>query len=223
MRGWRRYLEGLRYLTLGKGFLTLPSAPILGFLKTHPDMETPDIQFHIAPYSIADVKTRTLHDDPGMTISVYQLRPESLGSVHIQSHSAAEHPAINFNFLSDPMDCRTVVKGVRMARKLTATGALSDIVGDEMQPGPGVVDDDDLLEWVRNTANTAYHPIGTCRMGPAGRDTVVDERLRVHGLRGLRIADASIMPTMVSGNTNAACIMIGEKAAQMILEDNRST
>jgi len=219
MRGWRRYREGLRYLTTGKGFLSIPSAPLLAFLKTHPDLETPDIQFHIAPYSIADVTTRTLHSDPGMTISVYQLRPESLGSVHIRSAEAGDHPSINFNFLSDPIDCSTLVGGIRLARKLCNTGAMRSVIEKEVHPGAETLDDNSLLDWIRNTANTGYHPVGTCRMGPHEAYAVVDERLRVHGLQGLRVADASIMPTMVSGNTNAACIMIGEKAAEMILED----
>lgn len=221
MRGWKRYFEGMRYLTTGGGFLSLPSAPLLAFLKTYPELETPDIQFHIAPYSIADVTTRTLHDEPGMTISVNQLRPESLGSVHIQSADIGDHPAIKFNFLSDPLDCSALVNGIKLARQLCRTQSMSEIIDVETQPGLSESTDSEVMEWIRNTANTAYHPIGTCRMGPPGADTVVDERLRVHGLHGLRVADASIMPTMVSGNTNAACIMIGEKAAAMMLEDVR--
>ncbi len=219
MRGWRRYLEGVRYLTTGSGFLSLPSAPLLGFLKTHPDMETPDIQFHIAPYSVADITTRKLHDEPGMMVSVNQMRPESLGTVHIQSANASDQPAIHFNFLSDPLDCTTLVKGVRLARDLCSTESMKSVIDSEIQPGSSVNSDDEILEWIRSNANTAYHPVGTCRMGPQATDSVVDARLRVHGLKGLRVADASIMPTMVSGNTNAACIMIGEKAAQMVLED----
>lgn len=222
MRGWRRYKEGLKYLTTGDGFMGLPSAPLLAFLKTNPDLETPDIQFHIAPYSIADITKRTLHNEPGMMISVNQLRPESLGSVHIKSDNVRDHPAINFNFLSDPIDCNALITGVRLARQLCGTQAMLTVIDTETQPGPAVEQDDEILQWIRNTANTAYHPIGTCRMGPAGVDTVVDERLRIHGLHGVRVADASIMPTMVSGNTNAACIMIGEKAALMMLEDART-
>lgn len=151
-----------------------------------------------------------------MTIACYQLRPESLGSIHIRSADPDAQPAIKFNFLVDPIDQRTCVEGFKMMRKIAGAPALSHLRGDEVSPGDDVRTDDQILTWVRNNSQTAYHPIGTCRMGPAGNRTVVDEKLRVHGIDGLRIADASIFPTMPSGNTNAPAIMVGEKAADLI-------
>lgn len=220
MRGFGRVREALRYATGRGGFLSLPSAPLLGFFKTRPELDVPDIQSHLVPYTIKDAKRRLLQDEPGMTMACYQLRPESLGSIHIKSADPKEQPAIRFNFLADHLDQRTMIDGFRLLRRLAAAKALDQLRGDELSPGRDVETDDDILSWIRENAETAYHPIGTCRMGPAGRGTVVDDQLRVHGLSGLRIADASIMPTMVSGNTNAASIMIGEKAADLIGRDN---
>jgi choline dehydrogenase len=219
MRGLGKLWEALRYAVARGGFLSLPSAPLLAFLKTRPELDEPDIQCHLVPYTVKDPKKRELHPEPGMTTACYQLRPESLGSVHIASIDPFAHPSIRFNFLSDPLDQRTMIAGVRLLRRLGRAKALDGLRGEERSPGPEVESDDEILGWIRETAETAYHPIGACRMGPKGGLTVVDERLRVHGLAGLRVADASIMPTMVSGNTNAAAIMIGEKAAAMIKED----
>jgi choline dehydrogenase len=211
--------QGLRYLTSRGGFISLPSAPMLAFLKTRPDLETPDVQMHIVPYSIKDPKTRKLQDFPSMTVSCYQLRPESLGSIHIRSPNPNDQPLIRFNFLADPIDQRAMVDGFSMVRKIVESAPMDHLRGDEFSPGKGVRSDDEVLDWIRNNAQTAYHPIGTCRMGPEGQRTVVDERLRVHGLTGLRIADASIFPTMPSGNTNAPAIMVGEKAADLLRAD----
>ncbi|WP_420565853.1 GMC family oxidoreductase [Thalassobaculum sp.] len=216
-RGW----QFLRYLTTRRGFMAMPSAPILGFLKTRKELETPDIQVHVMPYVIRDAKRRLLHDWPGMTMTCYQLRPESLGTIHARSADAREHPEIRFNFLSDALDRQTMTDGLRLIRKVAEAAPMDPLRGEEIEPGTGATSDEDLLTHVRNTANTAFHPVGTCRMGP-GEDCVVDSRLRVHGIAGLRVADASIMPTMVSGNTNAAAIMIGEKASDLIREDHPS-
>jgi choline dehydrogenase len=205
----------LKYLTSGGGFLSLPSAPLLAFLKTRPELETPDVQMHLIPYAVKDPKRRKLQTFPSMTIACYQLRPESLGSIHIKSADPRAHPAIRFNFLADPIDRRTMVDGFRMMRRIAAAPPLDPYRGEEFSPGRDVERDDEIITWMRQNSQTAYHPIGTCRMGP-GPNTVVDDRLKVHGLAGLRIADASIMPTMTSGNTNAPCIMIGEKAADLI-------
>ncbi len=199
--------------------MTLPSAPMLAFLRTREDMETPDIQMHMVPYAVKNPKKRQLHKFPGMTVSIYQLRPESLGSIHIQSPDASDQPAINFNFLADSIDQDAMIAGFKKIREIMNTNAMRDIRGEEFSPGAEVKTDDEILGFIRNTAETAYHPIGTCRMGN-GSESVVNERLKVHGLEGLRVADGSIMPTMVSGNTNAACIMIGEKASEMIKQDN---
>jgi choline dehydrogenase len=204
-----------QYLTTGGGFLSLPSAPLLAFLKTRPELETPDVQMHLVPYAVKNPKRRKLHDFPSMTVACYQLRPESLGSIHIRSADPQAEPAIRFNFLTDPIDCRAMVDGFRMMRRIVEAAPMDPYRGEEYSPGKGVQGDDEILGWIRNNSETAYHPIGTCRMGP-GPNTVVDDQLRVHGIAGLRIADASIMPTMPSGNTNAPCIMVGEKAADLI-------
>jgi len=207
--------EVLKYLGTGGGFLSLPSAPLLTFLKTRPELQTPDVQMHLVPYAVKDPKRRKLHPFPGMTVACYQLRPESLGSIHIRAADPKAQPAIRFNFLSDPIDCRTMIDGFRMMRKIVEAPPLDSYRGEEYSPGSQIDSDDEILGWIRENSETAYHPIGTCRMGQ-GPNAVVDDRLKVHGLDGLRVADASIFPTMPSGNTNAPSIMVGEKAADLI-------
>jgi choline dehydrogenase len=214
-RGIGAVTQALKYATTRGGFFSLPSAPLLAFLKTRPELATPDVQMHLVPYAIKDPKRRVLQDFPSMTIACYQLRPESLGSVHIRSADPDTHPAIRFNFLADTIDQRAMVDGFRMMRRIVEAPAMDGLRGEEYSPGRGVASDDQILQWIRDNSQTAYHPIGTCRMGQ-GPNTVVDERLRVHGIEALRVADASIFPTMPSGNTNAPSIMVGEKAADFI-------
>jgi choline dehydrogenase len=214
-RGAGAVAQALKYMTSGGGFFSLPSAPVLAFLKTRPGLATPDVQMHLIPYSIKDPKRRKLQDFPSMTIACYQLRPESLGSIHIRSADPDQQPAIRFNFLGDRIDQQTMVAGFRMMRRIAGAPAMTAICGEEHSPGKDVESYDQILEWIRSNSQTAYHPIGTCRMGQ-GPNTVVDPELRVHGIGGLRIADASIFPTMPSGNTNAPAIMVGEKAADLI-------
>lgn len=220
MRGWRRLGQVLKYITSRRGFLAMPASPILGFFRTRPELAGPDIQAHIVPYVVKDVATRTLQPWPGFTMSCYVLRPESLGSIHARSPDPTVAPAIRFNFLSDRLDRRTMLDGIRFMRRLAGAAALDGFRGEEMTPGADIETDEQVLDYVLTHCQTAYHPIGTCRMSP-GTDGVVDERLRVKGLDGVRIADASIMPTMVSGNTNAASIMIGEKAADLLRADHQ--
>ena len=215
-RGIGAVTQMMKYLTTGGGFMSLPSAPLLAFLRTRPELATPDVQMHIVPYSIKDPKTRKLQDFPSMTISVYQLRPESLGSIHIRSKDPNAHPAIRFNFLHDPIDQAAMSEGFRMIRRIVDAPPMDEFRGEEYSPGLSVKSDAEILDWIRNNSQTAYHPIGTCRMGPAGPTTVVDDKLKVHGLEGLRVADASIFPTMPSGNTNAPSIMVGEKMADIL-------
>jgi choline dehydrogenase len=207
--------EALRYLFTRGGFLSLPSAPMVAFLKTRPELETPDVQMHFVPYAVKKAKGRQLHTWPGMTVACYQLRPESLGTIHIRSADPREQPAIRFNFLADRIDQRTMVDGFRMMRRIVEARPMDKYRGEEYSPGSSIRSDDEILDWIRRNSETAFHPIGTCRMGP-GPNAVVDDRLRVHGLAGLRVADASIFPTMPSGNTNAPSIMVGEKAAELI-------
>jgi choline dehydrogenase len=215
VRGLGLVTQALKYAATGGGFLSLPSAAQLAFVKTRPELATPDVQMHLVPYAVKNPKKRKLHSFAGMTIASYQLRPESLGSVHIRSGDASEHPAIRFNFLGDPIDRETMVATVRMARRIVAAAPMDGFRGPEISPGTEIDSDQAIEEWIRNNSETSYHPIGTCRMGP---DAVVNERLQVHGIEGLRVADASIFPTMPSGNTNAPAIMVGEKAADLIRE-----
>ena len=182
-----------------------------------PVAATPDIQFHVATLS-ADMAGGKVHPYSGFTMSVCQLRPESRGHVRIRSLDAAEPPEMQPNYLSTELDRATTVAGVKAARAIAASGAMRPYVAREVKPGPGAVDDADLLEFCRNNGATIFHPTGTCRMG---RDplAVVDARLRVHGVAGLRVIDCSAMPTLVSGNTNAPAVMMAEKAVDMIRED----
>ena len=217
-RGLHLLWQGIRYLVAREGILNLPSAPVLAFLRTRPELETPDIQLHMSPWSFSSTATRRLDRDPGMTATVYQLRPESRGSVHIRSADPSTAPAIQFNFLDDEIDRQTVVAGMRWARRIVEAGAMDGMRGRELRPGDDTQSDSELLNYVRQRAETAYHPVGTCKMGQDD-SAVVDERLKIRGLEGARVIDASIMPTLISGNTNAAAMMIGEKGAELILQD----
>ena len=162
-----------------------------------------------------------MHPFSAFTASVCQLRPESRGEIRLKSAKATDHPAIHPNYLSTQLDCDTIVKGVRIAREIAGCAPLTSKISEEFRPGAGAVSDDELLDWVRGTATTIYHPTGTCKMG-SDASAVVDARLRVRGIEGLRVADCSIMPEIVSGNTNAPAIMIGEKASAMMREDRRA-
>ncbi|SOE17009.1 choline dehydrogenase [Hoeflea halophila] len=213
---------GMEYLISRSGPLTLAASLGTGFLKTRPDLETPDIQFHIQPFSANNPTTDT-DDFDAFTASVLQLRPESTGEIRLRSAHIEDHPLIHPNYLSTPLDQQTIVEGIRLARRICRHAPVADLIIKEHAPGNAVPDEDfeGLLNWARDTSTTIYHPTGTCKMGQDPM-AVVDERLRVRGIDGLRVADASIMPSIVSGNTNAPAIMIGEKASDMIREDMRT-
>ncbi|MEM7254118.1 MAG: GMC family oxidoreductase N-terminal domain-containing protein [Pseudomonadota bacterium] len=216
-RGWGMVREVVRYAVSREGFLGIPAGTVIGFLRTREGLVSPDVQFVLTPFMIGDLAKRELSETSGITVPFYQLRPESTGSVHAQSPDPDTPPAICFNFLSNPLDRETVIAGLRHVRRIVESSPMDRYRGDELGPGPDVQSDDEIVAWARANAQTAYHPSGTCRMG-ADADAVVDDQLRVHGVGGLRVADASIMPTLTSGNTNAPCIMIGEKASAMLLE-----
>ena len=218
-RGVRFLWEAMKYGLARRGAFTYTAGIAHGFVRTHSQLETPDVQFHFAHASYArSAKRGSLEKEPGMTCSVCQLRPESTGSIHIQSSDPTSSPAIRPNFLAAMIDRAALVEGMRIARRVGEAPALAKYVEHELYPGNNVETDDEILDFCRRTGSTVFHPIGTCKMG-SDANAVVDERLRVHGIRGLRVADASIMPTLVSGNTNAPAIMIGEKGAQMVMED----
>ncbi len=210
-----------QYIATRSGPMAMAASLGTGFLKTRADLATPDIQFHIQPFS-ADSPEQGPHRFSAFTASVLQLRPESSGYLEIRSASMADAPAIYPNYLSTRTDCDTLVKGIQIARKISSFEPLKSLISAEHAPGASVAEDDydAILDWARNTSTTIYHPSGTCKMGNDPM-AVVDEKLKVHGLENLRIADASIMPTITSGNTNAPVIMIGEKAADLVLEDAR--
>ncbi|PXW24815.1 GMC family oxidoreductase [Paraburkholderia caballeronis] len=207
---------GLAYLLRRRGPLTIAAGQAGGFVRTALSSGRPDVQFHVMTFSSADLR-KGLDEFSGMTISACQLRPESRGTVRVTAPDAAVAPAIAPEFLASETDRRTLVEGLRIGRRIAGAGPLSAELEREERPGVNVDSDEDLLAYVRATAGSVFHPAGTCRMG-SDADAVVDERLRVRGVGRLMIADASIMPTIVSGNTNAACIMIGERAAAFLKE-----
>ena len=212
-----RVAAGLRYALLRKGFLTIGAGYAGGFFKTDPSLPTPDVQFHFILFS-ADSVGQKLHPWPGFLTSVCQLRPESRGFVRIKSADPAQAPAIQPRYLTAQVDRDVMVAGMKLIRRVMGQPAMARYIDEELMPGARVQTDAELLEFARQKGTTVFHPTSTCRMG-SDVTAVVDERLRVHGFQGLRVADASIMPTVVSGNTNAACVMIGEKASDMILQD----
>ncbi|WP_315741739.1 MULTISPECIES: choline dehydrogenase [unclassified Bradyrhizobium] len=213
----RRVLAGAHYVAFRKGPLTIAAGTAGAFFKTDPRLASPDIQIHFIPFS-TDKMGEQLHTYSGFTASVCQLRPESRGSLKIGSADPAAPPEIRINYLASETDRRANVDGLRILRKILAAPALQPYVTDEAYPGSKVIADEDILAYCRQTGSTIYHPTSTCRMGNDAL-AVVDERLRVRGIEGLRVVDASIMPDLVSGNTNAPVIMIAEKASDMILQD----
>ncbi len=217
-RGLRLVLALADYYLRRRGILTLGTGLAHGFVKTRPDLASPSIQYFFVHASYANAADRKLDTRPGMTIGVSQLRPRSRGSIHLASADPHVSPEIRPNFLADAVDREELVEGMKIARTVIGQPAMDPYRAFEMNPGPDVATDEELLDFARRTGQTIYHPVGTCAMGH-GLHAVVDERLKVHGLAGLRVVDASVMPDIISGNTQAAVMMIAEKAADMILAD----
>ena len=216
-RGWRLAREAVKYALFGTGFLASTAVPIRMYFRTREGLETPDATISILPFLYEMVgRQRRVAKRQGITMNANVLRSESTGSIHIKSTDPGEAPAIRFNFLSTEHDRAGILAVIRKGRELMATSPLKEITGEEIAPGAQLQSDEELLDWVRNNAETTYHPVGTCKMG-SDPLAVVDRELRVHGIEDLRVADASIMPTLTSGNTNAPSIMIGEKCAEMVL------
>ena len=218
VRSWTGKLtHGLHYVVTRCGYLAIPAVSAGCFLRAHPASATPDSQCSISLFSAQTIGGE-LHPFPGVTGNCVLLRPESRGYVRIKSADPRDAPAINPNYLSTQKDCETIVAGVAAMRRIFQAPAMTRYIAEEIEPGLRCDDDDELLDFIRRRGSTTYHPVGTCRMGQ-DQKAVVDERLRVRGFTSLRVVDASIMPAVVSGNTNAATIMIGEKGADMIIED----
>ncbi len=215
---FKQFKVGLQYFLSRTGALTLAASQIVIFTKTKKELERPDIQFHFQPLS-ADKPGDGVHPFSAFTASVCQLRPHSSGYLEIKSRDPLQHPAIHPNYLSDERDLEVAIESIKVARRIAEAPALAPEILDEYVPGREFQTDEELLLAARKYSQTIYHPTSTCKMGH-DEMAVVDDRLRVHGIQGLRVADASIMPEITSGNTNAPSIMIGEKASDMILEDN---
>lgn len=217
-RGLYVVKEAIRYAFTGRGILSSSPALVCGYVKTRPDVIAPDIQYQFIAASYSDPTIRKLDPYPGMTVNVCIARPNSRGHIHVASSDPKAPPKIHPNFLTDPTDGQTIIEGMKICRRIVENKAFDEYRGVELHPGKAITSDEDWLEFARNRGQTVFHPVGTCKMGPAtDANAVVDHTLRVHGLDGLRVVDASIMPTIVSANTNAAALMIAEKAADMIL------
>jgi choline dehydrogenase len=215
----RSALAGAQYAAFRKGALTIAAGTSGAFFKTSPRLVTPDIQIHFIPFS-TDKMGEKLHAFSGFTASVCQLRPESRGSLKIRSADPAAPPEIRINYLATETDRSAFIDGIRILRDILGRPALKPFVVSEAYPGSDKASDEDILDYCRKTGSTVYHPTSTCRMGNDPL-AVVDQRLRVRGIEGLRVVDASVMPDLMSGNTNAPTIMIAEKASDMILEEAR--
>tara|TARA_B100000676_G_scaffold307912_1_gene367459 strand:- start:1141 stop:2733 length:1593 start_codon:yes stop_codon:yes gene_type:complete len=218
-RGIRLGWEVLRYAFTRQGLLTTAPGNVSASIKVMPGVATPDVQLAFAPASYVEGQLGVLDDFPGMTCGVWQHRPASRGSIHLASTDPEVQPSIRPNYLTDVIDQDTMVGGLRKAREIFSQPALAKYVDIETVPGPEVQTDAEILDFARRTGNTVYHPIGTCKMGTDPM-AVVDPELKLRGLDGLRVVDASVMPLMPSANTNAAVLMIAEKAADMIKAAN---
>jgi choline dehydrogenase len=218
-RGLGLVNQALRFVLNEPSMLAMVAAPMRAFVKSREGLDAPDLLLGWVPMlTEPGPNGPKLSRESGMTCYAHPMRPESRGHIHITSADPRTPPAINFNFLSAPVDAELTVKAIRIARSIMYAPAMEPLQLTELAPGKALTTDDEIIDWVRRAAETTYHPVGTCKMGTDPM-AVVDPRLRVHGITGLRVADASIMPTLTSGNTNAPSIMIGEKAAAMVLQD----
>ena len=214
---WKKALIGLQYMLFRTGPLTLSASQVYAFTNTSLDGSRPNIQFHMQPLS-ADKPGDGVHPFSAFTMSICNLRPESRGEVKINSSDPTQLPKIIPNYLSTNSDKKIAIDSIKVARKIADADSLKKYILEEYVPGPSFKSDEELLEAAKNNSQSIYHPVGTCKMGN-DIDSVVDEKLKVYGVSGLRVVDASIMPELVSGNTNAPTMMIAEKASEMILAD----
>jgi choline dehydrogenase len=223
---WGKALVGMRYLLMRSGPLSLSMNAAGGFFRTDPAMTRPNMQLYFQAFSTVIPKTGerpilTPDPWPGFSIGLSNCRPSSRGEIMIRSADPRVHPRIVANAYSTESDVAEMLAAVKFVRTIAAQPALAAIIEEEVVPGPAIASDTDLIHDFRSRSGTVYHPVSTCRMGPDPTKAVVDSRLRVHGISGLRVIDASIFPDNISGNTNAASIMTGWKGAEMVLEDNK--
>ena len=217
LRGLGLAHQAMRYAVLRQGLMAMTGAPLRAFVCSREGLEAPDLMLGWIPMlTEPSPKGPKISRQSGLTLYAHPMRPESKGHIHIIAADPRLPPAINFNFLSSPPDAELTVRAVHIARSIMTAPAMAPFQASEVAPGADRTTDDEILDWIKTAAETTYHPIGTCKMG-SDPMAVVDAQLRVHGIAGLRVADASIMPTLTSGNTNAPSIMIGEKAAAMVL------
>lgn len=223
---WGKLLQGIRYVLTRRGPLSLSVNQAGGFVKSNADTLRPNMQLYFSPVSYTKApkgKRPLMNPDPfpGFLLGMQPTRPTSRGHITLRSGDPFDAPEIHPNSLSTNHDLTEMIEGCRLMRQIAESPALRDIIEEEISPGPGVQSDAEMLEDVRNRCSTVFHPVSTCRMGPDETQNVVDHRLKVYGIDGLRIVDASIFPTVTSGNTNAPAIMVGEKGSDMILEDTQ--
>jgi choline dehydrogenase len=219
LRGVPLVGEALRYAVRRQGALAMVAAPMRAFVFSRDGLEAPDLLLGWVPMlTEAGRNGPVVSKQAGMTCYAHPMRPESKGHVHVTAKDPRRAPAITYNFLSSPVDAELTIRAIRIAQSIMTAPAMDPLRLTEIAPGPDRRSDEAVIDWVKSAAETTYHPVGTCKMGQDPM-AVVDARLRVHGIAGLRVADASIMPTLTSGNTNAPSIMIGEKAAAMALAD----
>ena len=218
--GARKYLEGMRYLLTGGGFLALGSSQVAAFVKSDPSQSSADLQISYRPMTFTYDPSGALSVEPkpAVAASVYRVRPKSSGVVQLRSSAPADAPKFTSNFLTEEEDVRAMIQGVRFIRSVMQQKPIANRIVGERFPGTAVASDEEIVEFMRAHGSSAFHPAGTCKMG-SDPMAVVDSRLRVRGVNRLRVVDASIMPTVTSGNTNAPTMMIGEKAAAMVQED----
>ena len=199
-----------------KGMLAHPASQVGVFFKTDAKQQRADAQIHFTPAAGTQDETGRMITVPGTTATVCYLRPKSRGHVHIRSNNPNDAPALLHNYLAEEEDRLKMIAAVRKTRAIFEAPVFNEHRREELIPGPEIQSDEDILEFIRNTGESVYHPVGSCKMGN-DEMAVVDDRLKVHGIEGLRVADASIMPTLISGNTNATAVLIGERCADFIL------
>jgi choline dehydrogenase len=223
LSGLSKYWEGLKYVLTQRGYLALGSSQVAAFVKSNAKEERADLQISFRPMTFQYFPNGTVAVEklPGMGVSVYQLRPKTTGEVTLRSPKATDKAVCSPHFLTDADDIAAMISGIRQIRQIMSTKPIASRVVSEDIPGTGVVTDDDIFRFMQETGNSAHHQGGTCKMGTDAK-SVVDERLRVRGLERLRVVDASVMPHLTSGNTNAPTIMIGVKGGEMIRQDAMS-